>query len=72
MCQKKADWGTKLIDLNRDGNIFTLIMNDGENRWNTTFVRAFSEVLDEIEASDGPAAVVTTSANQKFFSISAG
>ncbi len=68
MCQKKADWGTKLIDLNRDGNIFTLIMNDGENRWNTTFVRAFSEVLDEIEASDGPAAVVTTSANQKFFS----
>ena len=57
-----------MIDLKRDGNVFTLLMNEGENRWNTTFVRAFSEVLDEIEASDGPAAVVTTSANEKFFS----
>ena len=57
-----------MIDLQRDGNIFTLTMNAGENRWNTTFVRAFSEALDEIEASDGSAAVVTTSADPKFFS----
>lgn len=57
-----------MIDLQRDGNIFTLTMNAGENRWNTTFVRAFSEALDEIEASDGPAAMVTTSADPKFFS----
>lgn len=57
-----------MIDLQRDGNIFTLTMNAGENRWNTTFVRAFSDVLDEIEASEGPAAVVTTSADPKFFS----
>jgi enoyl-CoA hydratase/carnithine racemase len=60
--------GKSVIDLKRDGNIFTLTMNDGENRWNTTFVRAFAEALDEIEASDGPAAVVTTSASAKFFS----
>ncbi len=57
-----------MIDLVRDGNIFTLSMNDGENRWNTTFVRTFAEILDEIEASDGPAALVTTSASEKFFS----
>lgn len=57
-----------MIDLQRDGNVFTLTMNAGENRWNTTFVRAFSAALDEIEASEGPAAVVTTSANEKFFS----
>lgn len=57
-----------MIDLQRDGAIFTLTMNEGENRWNTTFVRAFAEALDEIEASDGPAALVTTSANEKFFS----
>lgn len=57
-----------MIDLERDGNIFTLTMNEGENRWNTTFVRAFAEALDEIEASDGPAAVVTTSQSEKFFS----
>ena len=58
-----------MIDLERDGNLFTLIMNDGgENRWNTTFVRAFSDAIDEIEGSEGPAALVTTSANPKFFS----
>jgi len=57
-----------MIDLQRDGDIFTLTMNEGENRWNTTFVRAFAAALDEIEASDGPAALVTTSANEKFFS----
>ena len=57
-----------MIDLKRDGNIFTLTMNAGENRWNTSFVRAFAAALDEIEASDGPLAVVTTSASEKFFS----
>ncbi len=57
-----------MIDLQRDGNIFTLTMTAGENRWNTTFVRAWADALDEIEASDGPAALVTTSANEKFFS----
>jgi enoyl-CoA hydratase/carnithine racemase len=57
-----------MIDLDRKGDIFTLTMNDGENRWNTTFVRAFAKVLDEVEASEGPAALVTLSANQKFFS----
>ena len=57
-----------MIDLKRDGNVFTLVMDDGENRWNTTFVRAFVEALDEIEASEGPAAVVTTGSVEKFFS----
>ena len=57
-----------MLDLERDGDIFTLTMDDGENRWNTTFVRAFSKVIDEIEASEGPAALITTSANEKFFS----
>ena len=57
-----------MIDLERDGAVFTLTMNDGENRWNTTFVRAFAGALDTVEASDGPAALVTTAASEKFFS----
>jgi enoyl-CoA hydratase/carnithine racemase len=57
-----------LIDLERDGPIFTLTMDEGENRWNTTFVRSFSKILDEIESSDGPGALVTTSSSEKFFS----
>jgi enoyl-CoA hydratase/carnithine racemase len=57
-----------MIDLTRDGAVFTLTMNDGENRWNTTFVREFAQALDEVEASSGPAALVTTSTDAKFFS----
>lgn len=57
-----------MIDLSREGNVFILTMNDGENRWNTTFVREFANALDEVEASTGPAALVTASASEKFFS----
>lgn len=57
-----------MIELTREGNVFLLTMNDGENRWSTTFVREFSKALDEVEASTGPAALVTASASEKFFS----
>jgi len=57
-----------MIDLNRDGEIFTLTLNDGENRWNTTFVREIAAALDDVEASEGAAALVTTSSSEKFFS----
>jgi enoyl-CoA hydratase/carnithine racemase len=57
-----------MIDLEREGDVFVLTMNDGENRWNTTFNRAFDEAIDEVEASDGPVALLTTSSHPKFFS----
>ena len=57
-----------MIDLTREGPVFTLTLNDGENRWNTTFVREVAKAIDEVEASTGPAALVTTSSNEKFFS----
>ena len=57
-----------MIDLSREGDVFTLAMNDGENRWNTTLVREIAAALDDVEASEGPAALVTTSADRKFFS----
>ena len=57
-----------MLDLTRDGDVFTLTMTAGENRWNTTFVRALAGVLDDVEASTGPAALVTTSASGKFYS----
>lgn len=60
--------GTDMVQLDRDGNVFVLTMTDGENRWNTTFTRAMNAALDEVEASEGPAALVTTSADPKFFS----
>lgn len=57
-----------MIELERNGEVFILTMNEAENRWNTTFVRAFSARLDEVEASEGAAALVTASATEKFFS----
>jgi len=57
-----------LIDLQREGEVFVLTMDDDENRWNTTFVRAFSKALDEVESSEGAASLVTTSSSAKFFS----
>ena len=57
-----------MIDLQRNGPVFTLTMTAGENRWNTAFVRAFAAALDTVEASEGPAALVVTSALEKFFS----
>ena len=56
-----------MIDLTREGDVFTMTLNAGENRWNTTFVRAIDGVLNEVEASTGAAALVTTSADAKFF-----
>ena len=57
-----------MIDLKREDEVFIITLNDGENRWNTTFVREFAGALDEVEASEGPAAVLTTSSDPKFFS----
>ncbi len=57
-----------MIELERHDNVFVLTMTEGENRWNTTFTRAWANALDEVEASDGPAAMVTVSGNEKFFS----
>ena len=57
-----------MIELTREADVYTLILNDGENRWNTTLVREIGQALDEVAASTGPAALVTTSASEKFFS----
>ena len=57
-----------MIDLEKHGDIFTLTMDAGENRWNTTFVREIAKALDEVEASSGPAALITTASSEKFYS----
>lgn len=56
------------MKIDKHDDVFVLTMDQGENRWNTTFTREFAAALDEIETSTGPAALVTTSDNPKFFS----
>jgi enoyl-CoA hydratase/carnithine racemase len=55
------------VELTRDGDVFVLHMRSGENRFNPGFLRAFAGALDEVEASSGPAALVTTGEG-KFYS----
>lgn len=57
-----------LVDLQRDGEVFVLTLTAGENRWTTTLVRELDAALDEVLASNGPAALVTASDDPKFFS----
>ncbi len=61
-----------MIDLDRQDDVFVLTMDEGENRWNTAFTRAFADAIDrvmaEVESGNGPAALVTASSHEKFFS----
>ena len=57
-----------MIELEKKESIYFLTMDAGENRWNTSFVREFSNALDQVEKDDGPGALVTTSNDPKFFS----
>ena len=57
-----------MIELQKKESIYHIIMDAGENRWNTTFVREFSKALDEVEKDDGPGALITSSTDPKFFS----
>jgi Delta3-Delta2-enoyl-CoA isomerase len=56
-----------MIDLSREGEVFVLRMQDGENRFRDDSVAAWNAALDEVEGADGPRALVTTGAG-KFYS----
>ena len=56
-----------MIDLERHGAVFVLKMKAGENRFHPPFIEALGEALDEVETSEGPAALVTTGEG-KFYS----
>ena len=60
--------GSLMIDLEKKNDIFILTLTGEENRWNTEFVRVIAQAVDEIEASQGAAALVTTASSRKFFS----
>lgn len=55
------------MELTRDGDVFVLRLTDGDNRFNDGSVAEWNAVLDEVEASEGPAALVTTGTG-KFYS----
>jgi len=56
-----------MFDLSRQGNVYVLTMNAGENRFNQNSITALNAALDEVEKDRGAAALVTTGTG-KFYS----
>jgi Delta3-Delta2-enoyl-CoA isomerase len=56
-----------MIELRREGDVRVLRFDDGENRFSTGFLDELEKVLSELEAVEGPRALVTTGTG-KFFS----
>ncbi|MFB4307742.1 enoyl-CoA hydratase-related protein [Actinomadura sp. GTD37] len=56
-----------MIDLQRDGDVFVLRFDAGENRFGPDFLGAVEGALDTVAKSDGPAALVTVGTG-KFYS----
>jgi enoyl-CoA hydratase/carnithine racemase len=56
-----------MIELEQRGDVRVLHMRNGENRFNRSSVDALHAALDEVEAVEGPVALVTTG-DGKFFS----
>jgi len=57
-----------IVDVKKEGDVFILTMQSGENRLNRTFIEAMNQALDGVEQSSGPAALVTTGGEEKFYS----
>lgn len=57
-----------LIELKKDGNVYIIIMNNGENRFNPSFIDAMNQALDKVEKCNDLVALVTTGGEQKFYS----
>jgi Delta3-Delta2-enoyl-CoA isomerase len=56
-----------LIELDRDGSVFVLRMQGGENRFSLDWLDEVNAALDRVQAAAGPVALVTTGEG-KFYS----
>lgn len=56
-----------MVELKREGEVFVLRMDGGENRFRDDSVAAWNAALDEVERASGPKALVT-SGTGKFYS----
>ncbi len=55
------------IEFELNDKVAVLTMNDGENRFNLSFLKAFLDALDQIEADTDARALVVTASHEKIF-----
>lgn len=58
---------TTMVTMSKDGPIWTLDLDEGENRFSPAWLTEIESALDQVEADEGPAALVTIGQG-KFFS----
>jgi enoyl-CoA hydratase/carnithine racemase len=56
------------IEITQDQHVAILTLNDGENRFNPTFLDLFLDALDSVEADTQATTLVVTSGHEKIFS----
>jgi Delta3-Delta2-enoyl-CoA isomerase len=56
------------IEIAIEEHVATLTLNDGENRFNPTFLGAFLKALDHVEADTDATTLVVTASHEKIFS----
>jgi enoyl-CoA hydratase/carnithine racemase len=56
-----------VLDLQREGAVFVLHWDEGENRFRDEAIAGWNRALDEVERAEGPKALVTTGSG-KFYS----
>ena len=57
-----------LVDYSVDQHVALISLNDGENRFNPTFLSAFLQALDDIESKTAATTLVVHSTHEKIFS----
>jgi enoyl-CoA hydratase/carnithine racemase len=69
LLEQMAPYGGSMaaVDLTREGDVFVLRLVDDDNRFRADSVEEWSAALDQVEGSEGPAALVTTGTG-KFYS----
>jgi len=55
-----------VLSIERDGDVFVLTMGEDENRFHPDSLGALEGALDEVELSEGPAAMVVTGKGKHF------
>lgn len=57
-----------LVEYTMDENVAVVTLNNGENRFNPDFIRAYLDVLDKVENETSALTLIVTSAHDKIFS----
>ncbi len=57
----------KILDHKQDGDLHYVIMNQPDNKFSIPWIEEFNSILDKIESTKGPGALVTVATGPKIF-----